>query len=702
LQPIRAGSPKLLSLTGECFLSRLDDRLRYSLFPFHGCKARQKARPGESMKWLLAILIALAAALSLAAQNPDSEGQSDAGQQEGIRSFDSRITVNDDGTMRVRETIAVQVTGDAIHHGITRDFPTLYTVRGFHSSVGFEIESVQRDGTDEPYQTEDLTNGVRVRVGRADYELPPGRYTYGLTYRTSRQLGFLADHDELYWNVTGTGWAFPIELATATVVLPERVRNVITGLDGFTGYAGSQDKNFTAGRDRDSNPVFRAEHLLSNQGLSVVVTWPKGLIREPTREEKRKQFIADNNSIVAGAAGLALVLAYFLAVWAMIGRDPKAGTIVPFYEPQDDLSPAAMRYLEHMAFDEKVFTAAILGLAAKGYLTIGHDKYKYRLHRKPGYGPVESKLSADEKTLARKLFENGDKLDLSEHSLQVRGADKALEASLKTAMEKTYFVTNQRYMGPGVILTAAATVVMTVLGGGAFVAVFMSIWLTGWSVCVSVLMISVFRAWRSVHAGAGAVFGAVFITLFSLPFLGGEALGIALLWRYVGAVPVLIMFLGIGINLLFHFLLKAPTRAGRSLMDRIEGFRMFLTAVDGDRLQRMALPEPEKTPELFERYLPYALALGVEHAWAGQFTQVLAASAAQASSSGGSSYSPSWYSGGGSSSFSPSDFTSTFSSSFSSAVSSASAPASSSSGSSGSGGGGFSGGGGGGGGGGGW
>jgi uncharacterized membrane protein len=124
---------------------------------------------------------------------------------------------------------------------------------------------------------------------------------------------------------------------------------------------------------------------------------------------------------------------------------------------------------------------------------------------------------------------------------------------------------------------------------------------------------------------------------------------------------------------------------------------MFLKAVDADRLQTMS-PPPDKTPELFERFLPYALALGVEQAWANQFSQVLAQAAAAPGGSG-SGYSPSWYTGSGFGNFSAVSFTSSFSSSFSSAISSSSAAPGSSSGG---GGGGSSGGGGGGGGGGGW
>ena len=33
------------------------------------------------------------------------------------------------------------------------------------------------------------------------------------------------DHDELYWNVTGNAWKFPIDVATATVLLPPNVRS---------------------------------------------------------------------------------------------------------------------------------------------------------------------------------------------------------------------------------------------------------------------------------------------------------------------------------------------------------------------------------------------------------------------------------------------------------------------------------------------
>jgi uncharacterized membrane protein YgcG len=641
--------------------------------------------------FLAAFFLALLVAVPLAAQT------------ERISSFDSRITVNTDGSMQVVETIVVESAGIDIVHGIYRDFPTQYKDRaGNNYSVLFEITGLRRDGNSEPYHTENLSNGIRIYFGSSSYSLPDGIHSYQFAYTTNRQLGFFRDHDEIYWNVTGNAWKFPIDKATATVLLPANVRNVVTNLSGYTGYSGEKGHAYTASRNEDGNPTFRAEKLAPEQGLTIVVTWPKGLIAEPTAAQKRAWFIADNKSIIFGLAGWIVVLLYYVMVWSMVGKDPARGTIVPLYEPPDNMSPAAMRFLERMGFDEKAFTAAIMGLAAKGYLLIEQDESKtYKLVRRKNATDKDGSLSPDEKSLARTLFADGSPLILKNknHAVLER-ARKSVEMDLHAAVEKTSFRTNARYLWPGIILsllTIAAVVLMTD-SSRAPVALFMSFWLTGWSFGVYALVSSVVRAWKSVRTegvlGAGQ---AGFLTLFSIPFVVGECVGLGMLVFACGFAATGLIAACIGINVLFHHLLKAPTLAGRALMDRVEGFKMFLTAVDADRLQTIA--RPDKTPQLFERFLPYAFALGVEHAWAQQFSQVLAQAATADATGSGASYSPSWYSGAAFSSFSASDFASSFSSSFSSAVSSSStAPGSSSGG----GGGGSSGGGGGGGGGGGW
>ena len=139
---------------------------------------------------------------------------------ERILSYHSDIQINADRSMIVTETIRVRAEGKKIRHGIYRDFPTRYSDRhGNDYHVGFRVLSVQRDGRPESYHQKDLANGVRTYLGKSNYSLPQGEYTYIISYRTTHQLGFFSDFDELYWNVTGNGWDFAIDNASALVRL---------------------------------------------------------------------------------------------------------------------------------------------------------------------------------------------------------------------------------------------------------------------------------------------------------------------------------------------------------------------------------------------------------------------------------------------------------------------------------------------------
>ena len=163
-----------------------------------------------------------------------------AAASERILSFASAITVDPDAGMLVTETIKVVSSGEQIKRGIYRDFPTTYKDRAGNTYVvGFAIQAVALDGRPEAHHTEALSNGIRIYMGRKEVLLPPGEHTYTLSYRTDRQLGFFKDHDELYWNVTGNGWIFPIETASATVLPPPGVPADRIALAGYTGPTGA-------------------------------------------------------------------------------------------------------------------------------------------------------------------------------------------------------------------------------------------------------------------------------------------------------------------------------------------------------------------------------------------------------------------------------------------------------------------------------
>jgi hypothetical protein len=549
-------------------------------------------------------------------------------QGETILRYDSVIVVRTNGSMLVIETIQVRSEAAQIRHGIYRDFPQLYPGRwGLRAGTGFKVLRVQRDGRPEASHEQPRQNGTRVYIGSPSYELPPGTYTYELTYETDHQLGFFRTEDQLYWNVTGNGWVFPIEAVTATIVLPEGAEP--KNLEAYTGPQGAQGKDHKSRID-DSRAHFETTRPLGpGEGLTIVVNWPKGFVAQPTRGEAIRAILEANQAIALGAAAQLLALIYFVATWTMVGRDPKPGTIIPLYEAPKGFSPAAVRYLARMGFDNRTLTAAILNLAVKGKLTIHeYDGKNYTLMRTDA--GIDG-LAHEEVGLLCKLFEDGPRLALLQVNCEtLQDATAELKQRLAATEEKIYFVRNLLFWIPGLLLTLLAAGIL-------------------WT-------------------------GATGVGLSGAP----------LPW-VIGLTVIGLFMAG-----LFYNLLKAPTSQGRQILDLIDGFKLYLSVAEKDRLN-LENP-PERTPALFEAFLPYALALGVEQKWSEQFASVLAVA-------GQEQYSPSWYVGRNWTTTNLVVMTSSMSSSLSSAISSASTAPGSSSGSSG---GGSSGGGGGGGGGGGW
>jgi hypothetical protein len=298
------------------------------------------------------------------------------------------------------------------------------------------------------------------------------------------------------------------------------------------------------------------------------------------------------------------------------------------------------------------------------------------------------------------LFTNQNEIVLhNTNHTEISAAISMLKGALKKKEEHVLFNTHFWATIPAVLLSVGLLVAASAVDGPQNVPAvsFICLWLTIWTIAVSAMIMAEAslckRAFTEKHHKMAAAGQATLTGLFLIPFLGGEVMGLVFLVKMASILVAVLLIGTVFVHVLFHFLMKAPTQTGRNALDKIEGFKRFLSAVEGDRLNR-ANP-PELTPTVFEKYLPYALALDVEQAWAEKFSGVLNAAGSTPGGSGGA-YSPGWYSGSAFTSGGIGDFTSSLGGSFSSAISSsASAPGSG-------GGGGGSGGGGGGGGGGGW
>ena len=630
--------------------------------------------------------------------------------EERIDDYQSEIVVNQNGSLNVTETIRVTAAGNEIKRGIYRDFPTRYPTEFFpgipnpfwNKVVPFKILAVSRDGKAEPYHTKKQGNGVRVYIGQKNVRLKPGSYTYQIRYWTNFQLGYFDDHDELYWNVTGNGWIFPILKASATVRLPAEVPLGQVTTKSYTGPQGSKEDNARSSVDEKEKKIrFETTRPLGDkEGLTIIVSFPKGIVSKPSKADQSELHFVPNLPLWIATGGCLVLLAYYLMAWFLVGRDPPGRAIVPLFDPPENLSPACARYLWKMGYDRTCFTAAILNLASKGYLKIQEEDGVYTLSR-TNSTPKE-KASAGEITIYNKLLADG-WIELKQtHYKKIKSAIEALSTNLSSEFDGKLFYKHRLWLIPGWLLTILVLVGNWFSGDEeqAFAGAFLSVWLTIWTFVCYGLAKKAARAWRSAISlrrsttkAIGSYFSALVATLFCIPFFLGEIVGLGFLIFSISVWMAALLIGLVGINWIFWRLIKQPTEKGRGVMDQIEGFRMYLGPVEGNVLEKMN--PPEKTPQLFEKFLPYALALGVENTWAERFVDVLRA----ASTDPSSAYQPAWYVGSGWNSDNFGSFAGTLSSSLGSAISSSStAPGSSS----GSGGGGFSGGGGGGGGGGGW
>ena len=499
---------------------------------------------------------------------------------------------------------------------------------GLTTEVDFKPLVVLRNDSREPFHSQAYRNGVRTYFGSSDRYIDHGIHTYRFRYRASRMLGYFEAHDELYWNVTGFDWAFPIDKGSATVRFAFDVPASDVNLTAYTGPYGSTNQDYTARVDANSVAHFEANRPLGAlNGLTIVVMWPKGLVPEPTPAQRAGWMLKDNLNLLIVLLGFAGLLAYYIPVWRRYGKDPEENVLVTRYEPPEGFSPASLRYIRQMYYDNKVLTSAIVNLAVKGYLRINDLGSKHTLFKLDA-GLEAPKLAAGEKELYEELFKDGKRVVLEQDNHSLLGAARsAHRKSLNKDYNRHYFQTNGLLNVPAILIAIGSTALAFFLGGRP-----------------------------------------------SLVTIG----------------VVVVMFLTMAV---FAMIMKRPTLRGQKVLDEMVGFRDYLEIAEKDELN-LRNP-PEKTPELFEAYLPFALALGVEQAWAEKFAGVLDA----IRKPDGRSYQPDWYSGSDWNSSNFSKSVSSMSNDLGSAISSSVTPPGSSSGG---GGGGFSGGGGGGGGGGGW
>lgn len=648
-------------------------------------------------------ILLLACALLLALAAPAAAQQYTADSSIVIRGFDTELLVRPSGEVEVTEAIRFHFTGQ--WRGILRDLSLKHeTGQGDRRKLDLELIGAS-DGTGTPLRWEEedgpdsWTRRMRIFVpGARDTErtvLIRYRVRNGIRYFFARdsvpaaasRWGWCrwawcpSQHagpaqpafDELYWNATGNAWDMPIESARARIVLPPGARPfrwaAYTGSEGST----ATDADVAVDSARGIVTFTLRQPLGAYEGMTVAVGWPPGVVAgRPSQSDIRRA-----RALRLWPLGLPLlVFALSLRVWRRRGRDPKDQAVVVGYEPPEGITPAEAGTLVDHRAQMRDIISTLVDLAVRGYIGIEEREEKkllglitstdYVFHQRK---PREewSPLLAHEERFLSGLFSTASHMELPWDAVRATYAEARRAAEMGREMDADDIALRLEQDQAG-----RTTV----------------------SVRLSELQNKFYRSLPGIRDGIyeslvrrgyylkrpdqvkgtwiGLGIALLVVGLVGAGFAAEEGFGWVAAWALaVGTVASTIVLV------LFGLVMPARTEKGARAREATLGFREFLARVETDRYRRMITG-----PEMFERYLPYAMAFGVEGRWAAAFEELYREP-------------PDWYSGGGYNGFRPSSFTSRMSSMTSSAGSTlSSSPSSSGSGGGGSSGGGSGGGGG--------
>ena len=493
-----------------------------------------------------------------------------------IERFNAEIAVLPDSTVNVTETITVHFIGGP-WHGLYREIPVEYvTPQGMNYSLFLSINRItDGSGHNLKYNSsrERHYRKLKIYVPDADNSVQ----TINIQYTVSDALRFHEDFDEFYWNVTGDEWDVPIGDASASIALPVTAKNIRTNV--FTGAYRSTAKNAEAEVIGNGVTVRTTVPLGYHEGFTVAVAFDKGAVREPGALDKTVLFFRSNWPLFLPI----LVFLIMFRLWWTTGRDPRLRPIAAQYEPPDQLTPSEAGTLVDNSADMRDITAALVDLAVRGYLVIEEHARDHMmgLWKDQDYTFVLKKprnewtaLKPHEQALLDGIFDEG-------------GVDERVKMSdLHNVFYRSLPVIKNNIFG-------------------------------------ALLDRGYYRhrpdTTRATYIAIGLVFGFLAIT-------GGSALGANL--GMAGAPFIIAGVLSAAVICGFGWFMPCRTVTGSRALEGVLGFEDFLAHVESDRFNRMI-----KTPEMFEKFLPFAMALGVEKNWSKAFANIY-------------TQPPQWYQGG--------------------------------------------------------
>lgn len=570
----------------------------------------------------------------------------ESNQYEHILLFDAQARFDPEGVMTVNEHIQVRSTGDRIERGIFRTLPLTWKRQdGKFFSVNYQISQVWRDGEPEPYSLSKENDLLTIRIGSANKFLSPGLHSYVIQYQIDNHFSRFADWDELYWNVTGNGWAYDIDKARFSLQLPDSSEFIdnngkdkrLQSIDVYTGTMGEKGHN---ARILPNGSVETVQPLRAGEGLTVVYTWPRSILSlapAPQSTYPLLHLLLPNQETKILWMPILVITLLYLFWWCrhvLVAR-LKMPLVIPLYSVPEGITPGYIRYITQRKYDVFGFSSDILNLVAKRYLDITQTNRqsnkqkslkqnsvnKQWLARRPKSN--NSPLNIDEKQLLNNLFSSiAGPIDLSKsYNKTMQKAYEALSKKYEGERKKLFLSIYgiRFYIGLLILLipilcanlfsmlTALVTIptVLLLLLGGPLLILFIKQVLNpgrfrnvkGWIAPFFSLTIGLLSCYAGIR-----IFMAIPLTEMPAGYAGAliSAILLALILRKIA---------------------PRHTQLGLNDLALAKGLKMYLGTAERYRYQ--ALYPPDQIVSHFEKMLPYALALDVGKTWANTFAQYL-------------------------------------------------------------------------------
>ena len=568
-------------------------------------------------------------------------------QEERIYTHHSDIVVDTSGVITINEKIRIYANGDLFKRGITRSLPLTRTdADGKRVKMDYSILEVYKDDNKESYFTEREGGDLVIYVGNKNKMLSPGYYDYEIIYETAGQIGFFDDYDELGWNVNGESDRL-VDQVSCVIRLPSNAE--ILSHRCYTGAFGSTDSDCTS--ESESNGVFRASasNLQPNEMMTVYVGFEKGIVNEPiVKETAWSRFLSwlDKMGLwFMNAIFIVPLFFYYITTWRKHGKDHPQPVVIPQFTPPNNMSPASVGMIYDEAFDFSLISTSIINLAVKGFLRIEEVERKgvfsfgakdYNLVK---LKDAENNLPSEEAVVLNKLFAESNEVSLgSKYNSNVQ--------SMMLSYQKNLLLQHKETLKRGQNLKfkilpwfMLILYLALIIHYGQAVPLELFVTFATFSIPIYVVVSFILIATSAIRKKKPKKLNSISL---SLALIVGVIGVFSIHPAYQFSSTALAVFIGAPVLLISHILyshlIERPSKEKLQMQADIEGLKMYISLAEEKQMQYFN--PPKVTPEIFEKLLPYAIALKTEKVWGDKFEKTLLQSMQSIDS-----YAPVWYYG---------------------------------------------------------